>query len=59
MRKSSKYFEKFIFPAVQDLAIVLQRDIKTILPNSKTHGLTTRQQAYLSFEINLDLLDVR
>lgn len=52
MRKSSKIRNAFIFPAVPDVSVVDENDIKMKLIPEEHRGSTKRQQSYLSFGID-------
>lgn len=55
MRKSSKVFGKLFLPPIPDISVVKLVDIKMILSQPIPSGSTSRQQSYISFEINFEL----
>ncbi|XP_072396451.1 uncharacterized protein [Diabrotica undecimpunctata] len=59
MRKSAKVTGKFFFPTNPDISVVRLEDIKMLLPQPILSGSTSRQNAYMSFEINFNNHDVR
>lgn len=59
MRKSTKGFDSFFAPNVPDLSLVVETDIKMILPPPVTQGLTKRQTSLLKFEINFTNLNIK
>lgn len=59
LRKSVKFENKFIFPAVPDQSLVEKQQIVFILPQPTMLGKTKRQQSFISFEINLSSYNIR
>lgn len=59
LRRSRKLSGKFILPDVPDNSMVLEKDIKMILPQPLKCGQTKRQSSHYQFEISFDLIDIR
>lgn len=49
----------FYMPLVPDLADVNTNEIKTILPEPRINGSTSRQHSYLTFDVDMSSLDIR
>lgn len=59
LRNQRRGANKFVYPDVADVHVVLANDIKFVLPPPILCGHTSRQKATFTFEIDFSLINIR